>query len=179
MVINLTALREVYRIRILACDLSMTCPAFSIIDIVNNEAFVVEIRIQNNKYNIKKGHGCRLTLINKVLEGIKRDYSDIDEIVRERAFTKGITVTQILFKVVGATEQKMYELWGQKQIYEISPTTVKRLIAGDGKASKKEVEDGVRKFLTANQKNINFITDDASDSVAVGLSHGIKRGLLG
>ena len=63
-------------------------------------------------------------------------------------------------------------------IEEIPPTTIKSIIAGYSRASKEEVEEGVRELLPEHQKEMEFYSDDESDAVAVGLTYCIRKGLL-
>lgn len=58
---------------------------------------------------------------------------------------------------------------------DIPPTTVKKFVAGNGKATKEQVESSVRDWLLEKQKNWVFLTDDCSDAVAVGIAWGLKN----
>lgn len=164
--------------RILAMDLSLSFPAFAIMDIVKGKALVKDIRYCNNKEVSKLSHGERLQRIADVMREIFKDYPNIDWVVREKGFSRYAQTTQTLFKVVGVSDLEVFEGTGLTKIDEIAPTSVKRLIAGDGKASKQDVEEGVREHLVDLQKNIEFITDDCSDAVAVGIAWFIKNGYL-
>ncbi|HID0815749.1 TPA: crossover junction endodeoxyribonuclease RuvC [Clostridium botulinum] len=166
--------------RILAMDLSLSLPAYAIIDIVKGKALVREIRHTDNKSGKlpKLSHAERLDRIAKDIVKIFADYPDIDAVVREKGFSRYANTTQILFRVVGVSDLKVFEASGITNIDEIAPTSVKRLVAGDGKASKQEVEEGVREHLVDLQKNIEFFSDDESDAVAVGIAWMIKNGYL-
>jgi len=167
--------------RILACDLSLSFPAFAIMDIVNGKALVKEIRYCDNKSNPKiqkLSHPERLSRIADTIRQIFNDYPDIDHIVREKGFSRYAMTTQTLFKVVGISDLTAYECWGVTTIDEIAPTSVKKLVARDGKASKQEVEVGDREHLVDLQKDTFFLTDDCSDAVGVGISWFIKNGYL-
>lgn len=166
--------------RILAMDLSMSFPAYAIIDIVNGKALVRDVRYTDNKSKNanKLSHAERLSRIAKDISQIFKDYPDIDAVVREKGFNRYANVTQVLFRVVGISDLKVFEGSGITKIDEIAPTSVKRLIAGDGKASKDEVAEGVREHLVPLQKNMEFYTDDCSDAIAVGISWMIKKGLF-
>lgn len=157
-------------LRVLAMDLSMNLPAFAILDVVDKEINIVDVRYCNNKKNAKNSHGFRLSQISIMMKQILLDFPDIDVVVREKGFTRFAGVTQTLFKVVGVSDLVVFEGIGVNNIYELSPTSVKKLITGDGKASKIEVEKGVRKYLTHSQKDYRFATDDCSDAVAVGIA---------
>ena len=166
--------------RLLAMDLSLSSPAYAIIDIVNGKGLVREIRRTDNKSGKlpKLTHGERLDRIAKDIMKIFVDYPDIDAVVRERGFFRFATTTQILYKVVGVSDLKVYEASGISVIDEIAPTAVKKLVTGDGKSDKKAVEAGVIRHLVPMQKDIKFETDDCSDAVAVGIAWMIQRNLL-
>lgn len=161
-------------------DLSLNLPAYAIIDIVKGKALIRETRFTNNKIigGSKVPTAIRLKHIADDIEKIFKDYPDIDAVVREKGFSRYANTTQILFRVVGVSDLKVYEGTGITEIAEIAPTTVKRLIAGDGKANKDEVAEGVREFLVPAQKDYEFESDDVSDAIAVGISYMIKKGLL-
>lgn len=166
--------------RLLAMDLSMSLPAYAIIDIVDGRAVVKEIRYTDNKKGklAKLSHAEKLERIAKAIGELFTDYPNIDAVVREKGFFRFATTTQVLFRVVGVCDLKVFESSGITKIDEIAPTSVKRLVAGDGKASKAEVEIGVREHLIEAQKDIVFETDDCSDSVAVGIAWMILNGYL-
>lgn len=166
--------------RILAMDLSLSFPAYAVIDVVGGKALVREIRYTDNKSKKadKLPHAKRLDRIAQDISQILIDYPDIDAVVREKGFSRYANTTQILFKVVGVSDLTVYTASGIDKIDEIPPTTVKLLLAGTGKADKKQVEEGVREHLVDLQKDIEFKTDDCSDAVAVGIAWMIKHGLF-
>ena len=73
----------------------------------------------------KAGHGEILDAIYDLLCELS---VDIDVFVREKGFYRFPHETQALFKVVGGADYK-----------EISPSAVKKLLTGNGKASKDDV----------------------------------------
>ncbi len=60
-----------------------------------------------------------------------------------------------------------------KHIDVMAPSSVKKIVAGNGRASKDEVKDSLAKFIK-NFERIKFITSDESDAVAIGVAYGIK-----
>lgn len=160
--------------------MSLNLPGYAIIDVVKGKALIRETRFTNNKIRggSKIPRAKRLKYIADDIEQLLKDYPDIDVVVRERGFSRFTRTTQVLFEVVGVSDLKVYEGLGITKIEEIAPTTVKRLVAGDGKASKDDVAEGVREHLVPAQKNYEFETDDVSDAIAVGISYMIQKGLL-
>lgn len=156
---------------ILAMDLSLSFPAFAILQQEGNRVRIVDIRYVDNKRFSSLSHGERLNRISKSIIKIAEDYPTLSVVVREKGFTRHITTTQALFKVVGVSDLEIFRHYGITHIHEISPTSVKKYITGDGKASKLDVDRGVRKFLVDEQKLYTFLTDDLSDAVGVGIAY--------
>ncbi|PFJ12474.1 crossover junction endodeoxyribonuclease RuvC, partial [Bacillus cereus] len=102
-----------------------------------------------------------------------REYEPFDTIVREKGFSRFAATTQALFKVVGVSDLvlRVYH------IVELSPTTIKTIMTGSGKAGKEEVELAVRDVLGLGEDYI-FISDDESDACAVILAYLLENGIL-
>lgn len=166
--------------RLLAMDLSMSFPAYAVVDVVNGQALVREIFYTDNKSKgrNKLPHACRLDRISTDITEIFKEYPDIDTVVREKGFSRYANTTQVLFRVVGISDLAVYRASGISKIEEIAPTAVKKHITGDGKASKEQVADGVRERLVPMQKDMEFYTDDCSDAVGVAMSWLIKTGSI-
>ncbi|MBP1938155.1 crossover junction endodeoxyribonuclease RuvC [Paenibacillus sediminis] len=60
----------------------------------------------------------------------------------------------------------------------ITPTSVKKIVTGSGKAEKADVAQAVRKWLRLPD-DYRFATDDESDAAAVILAHLISENLIG
>ena len=164
------------KIRILSADLSLNCPGFCVAPVENNK-FNIECVAHVNNKSAKLSHAEKLKRTKDALVGLCSVY-DIDHVVRERGFSRFSATTQALFKVVGMSDVTIYEELGVTKIEEITPTQIKSLIGGHGKATKDEVEGGLRDLLNADQKDFPFKTDDESDAVAVALAFCIQKGLL-
>lgn len=164
--------------RILSMDLSLNCPAFCVGYVENNQFTIEEVRHVDNK-NPKLTHAEKLKRTADEIEYICHKYADsIDYVVREKGFSRFATTTQALFKVVGVSDLTVYKHTGINAIEEIAPTQIKVYVGGYGKASKDEVENGLRDMLIDSQKDYPFATDDESDAVGVALTFCLKTGLL-
>jgi crossover junction endodeoxyribonuclease RuvC len=163
---------------VLAMDLSLSLPAYAVLEIIDNRVIIADIRYTNNKKKSKLSHGERLELIANDIAQIFIDYPNIDAVVREKGFSKFPTATQTLFKVVGVSDLTIYKSSGITKIDEIAPTSVKKYVTGNGKSDKGLVEIGVRTFLVDEQRDITFDTDDCSDAVAVGIAWMVKNNYL-
>lgn len=166
----------------LAMDLSLAQPGFSVLAITD-EGYPIILETSHVKTNAKKPHGERLIEIADEIERLLHDYNP-QHVVREKGFSRFPAVTQALFKVVGVSDYVLcecgefnpnYEL--PKTIDEIAVTSVKKLVTGNGKASKSDVEKSVRKRLQIDRVSY-FANDDESDAAAVGLAYYVKNGLI-
>lgn len=170
---------------IFAMDLSMNLPCMVVLRISEDKKIIIQdVGYVDNKKNTKKKSAEKLSEIKaKMCEMIYLNQLDLCpqknlHIVREKGFSRFAMTTQLLFRVVGVSDVVMYDLLKEKDITEITPTSVKKLVTGDGKASKDEVMDEVRKYLCDEQKDFEFYSDDVSDAVAVGVAYALKKGLL-
>lgn len=65
----------------------------------------------------------------------------------------------------------------KKEVVEYAPMTIKKMVAGDGRADKKLVQKAVREFLGAKVRSQNkgkTHFDNAADALAVALCHAFK-----
>lgn len=163
-------------IRILSMDLSLNLPAFALLEVIDEDIKVVATSYVDNKKNTKKSHGFRINAIYAELSNFIAEAGEIDYVVREKGFSRFAGVTQTLFKVVGVSDLAVFKN-GDKPVNELSPTTVKRLVTGNGKADKDEVADAVLDFIS-NADEITFYSDDVSDAVAVGIAFAIENSII-
>ena len=160
------------------CDLSLSGSAFAVLQFDRGTVEIIETLFIDNKKNAKRGTGYRLAQIEQGLTDLLRRHPDITVVVRERGFSKFPAVTQTLFRVVGVADLTLYKQCGGVELGEIPPSAVKKLVTGNGKADKAEVELCVRLYLSKHQQDYVFQTDDVSDAVAVGIAWGLQNKLL-
>jgi crossover junction endodeoxyribonuclease RuvC len=149
---------------VLGLDLSLNGSAFAVIDVQDGVSSIVDTVLVNNKK--VKTHGEKLLNIAMKLDETIRKH-DIERIARERGFTRHNKATQALYKVVGVVDYVL-AIHGIYECDEIAPTTVKKELTGDGRASKEDVERAVREYI--KEKDFVFETDDVSDAVAVAIT---------
>lgn len=163
-------------IRILGMDLSLTCPAFAVLDVFetytegtdgapDSVSFFVT-HMSHVKTDSRRSHGERLADIAAKLDEILTDYERFDIVARERGFSRFNKTTQTLHKVVGVVDL-IAAKHGINDVKEFSPTTVKKVITGNGKSEKDEVA-GVLKRLVSGADE--FATNDESDALAVAVA---------
>lgn len=111
--------------------------------------------------------------MNAICELLSELSQGIDVFVRERAFSRFPHETQALFKVIGIADLIAWQT-GNAVYSEIAPTTVKKLLVSSGRATKQEVADALEMYVGQQ----NYITDDESDAVAVGIAWLKQQNLL-
>ena len=94
--------------------------------------------------------------------------------MRERAFSRFPHETQALSKVVGIADLTAWQA-AEATYDELAPTTVKKILAGSGRATKLEVSEALLPYIGQQ----DYATDDESDAVAVGVAWLIQNTLLG
>ena len=169
----------------LAMDLSLSQPGFAVLAITDGKPIVLETSVV--KTDAKKSHGERLEDIDSELEGYLWGYKPT-HIVREKGFSRFPAVTQTLFKVVGVTDLVIAFYTGcfdeaPKEAHEIPVTSVKKLVTGNGKATKEDVAEAVFRRLQIENTDEYYtksgkLIDDKTDAMAVGLAYYIEKGLI-
>lgn len=119
-----------------------------------------------------------LTEIRESFLALANSYEkgEIQCFVREKAVgTFAHAVTMTLNKVVGVTDQCLWEVNQSEWNEDLMPVPIKKIITGNGKASKEDVASSIKQYL---DKDYEIQTDDESDAVAVGLAWLIEQGIL-
>ena len=115
-----------------------------------------------NNRGEKKRHG---QILAEIYDLITELAVDVAVFVREKGFSRFPHETQALFKVVGVADLAAWTTC-QTEFVEIAPTTVKKLLAGSGKATKEEVATALETYVG----NHKYEVDDESDALAVGIA---------
>ena len=129
----------------------------------------------NNKYSKKKSHGQILSEIAKELHVYLKEYPDA-VLVREEALaviSRSAKTLQTLHKVVGIADLYAWAC-GHRIFEEVHPLTIKSVVGGNRDASKDDVASGLEKYVG----KLEYICDDESDSVAVGITWLIQKNFL-
>lgn len=165
----------------LSMDLSLTSPGFAVLAVTDeNEPILLDKSIV--KTNAKKSHGHRLNQIAVEIVRLVNEYKP-NHIVREKGFSRFPTVTQSIFRAVGASDLAVYNAGFPDKIEEIAVTSVKKAVTGNGKATKEQVADAVFDRLQITNTddfhtNKSVLIDDLTDACAVGLAYYINKGLI-
>jgi len=154
---------------ILGLDISLTSTGYAVCRLDRGKLEVID------KGRIKtyssQPYGVRLQKIKTRIDILLEIYP-IDLVIKEGGFTRGFS-TQQIFRAVGVCELVCAER-GHEKIEEIAPTSIKKFVAGYGKASKDEVALGVMDYVG----EMEFESDDVSDAVAVVIAYLVREGVL-
>lgn len=163
--------------KVCACDLSLKRPGICILSLKKTDKGIeitnVQLSSVDNKTDKKKTHG---QLLDEIGAEFKRIYplNSIVYCVREKGIMHQMTPAErSLSKVEGLLDWTLWAFYGQEW-FDIYPVTVKKLIAGSGKAEKEDVAIALEKYI-GKQK---YKCDDESDAAAVGIAWLIQQGQL-
>jgi crossover junction endodeoxyribonuclease RuvC len=155
----------------LGLDLSMSSAGVAVVSVKGRTPELIQaFRIKTHP---KERHGLRLFAIAKRLKETHELHGPFQTVVREKGFSRFAAATQAIFKVVGISDF----IFRDYDIEEISPTTIKAKLAGNGKSSKEEVELAVRRHLNLPDE-YKFESDDASDACGVILTYLFKEDII-
>lgn len=157
---------------ILSIDSSLACPAFAVCEVNLTERSIKVIEVSHLKTNSKKSTGYRLFQIAQHVQGLFDEY-DFDAIVIEKGFNRFATATQQIQRTVGVLLVLIYRN-GIDAVEELSPTSVKKYVTGNGKASKEELATALESYVG----KLTYKTNDESDSVGVAIAYAKQKGWI-
>ena len=169
--------------RLIAADLSLKRPGFCemLIDKTNGECKIKSVSLYSVDNKSKtKPVGQILHEIADVFHNIVLKNRDMPTFyVREKSVNNygfaargGAIARAAISEVVGIID---YEAWKErKEFDEIYPVTIKKTIAGSGKADKTQVANALKKYVG----DLSYKNDDESDATAVAVAFLIISGEL-
>ncbi|WP_141431928.1 crossover junction endodeoxyribonuclease RuvC [Bacillus sp. 03113] len=160
--------------RILAFDISAS-PGVAVLEIKRGRPLLVYA--DSIKTDTSTPDSQRFAYVEAFAIKAIHERGPFDVVVREH-FTKGGSKrsTQLVFGSWAMIDAALGK-YGYKVDAEITPTTVKKIVGGNGSASKEEVEAGVRRILGLADDYV-FKSNDESDAAAIGLAYLIREGLI-
>jgi Holliday junction resolvasome RuvABC endonuclease subunit len=149
---------------IIALDLSLSNTGVCVFDKEGNPIELLSISTDNKMLQQE-----RLRIIGDKFLEIKKKYN-IDIMILESGFSKFNISTQAIYRVHGIAcylfsdcEQKTY-----------APSTVKKIITGNGKSDKKIVQEHVKKIYP----DLEIKNNDQSDACAIGICWLLENGIV-
>ena len=164
--------------RVVAADLSLRRPGWCLLSVVKSNdvtsVTVEQLVSVDNKANKKKTHGEILAEIQGAFINLCFPVEPNTFYVREQeVLHMKVPSERDVSKVVGLMDYSLWKLDG-KEWFSIYPVTVKKLVAGSGKAEKSEVAAALEKYIGKQE----YKCDDESDAVAVGIAWLIQQGQI-
>ena len=155
-------------VRILGIDPGIATLGFGIIDVVGSSSVHVS-------------HGVIRTLAGSPPEQrLATIASDMQELLETYA-PQEVAVEQLFFAKNTTTAMRVAEARGValasiaasgRSVAEYTPLQVKEAIGGSGSASKREIQEMVRRLLKLTRSPS---PDDAADALAIALTHRVRR----
>lgn len=115
----------------------------------------------------------RLAIVYDEAHQLIKKYSPDEIALESLIFTKSVPSLAKLAQARGSLISGFGRSY-QGKIFEYAPTLVKSTVTGHGQATKEGVEKTLKMIFG---KETEFITDDASDAVAIALCHGLHLGV--
>lgn len=127
---------------------------------------ILKFSIQTNS---KGSHGKKLREIYDAISPYMKTYP-CEIVVFESGFTRFNKATQVLYRVHGLIEF----MFSDAQRFSYAPTSIKKTITGNGRATKEEVRD----VLLGEFPHMKFENDDESDAFAACICYFTKEGII-
>lgn len=161
------------KFKLCAADLSLRCPGFCLMDVDNGTIKNVRLLSLNNKGKKNKTHGQILNEIYDLFytNVIQHKTGNAWVYVREKmVMNLKVPSERDVAKVVGLMDYML----GDTEWYEIYPVTIKKIVAGSGKAEKSEVAIALEKYIGKQE----YKCDDESDAAAVAIAWLVQQGQI-
>lgn len=161
--------------RYLGLDVSLS-PGFAVID-VSARGRPKLVAAEAVTTTARDNDSARYSYVEAKTSMLAFEYGSFAEIIREDYQTsRSKRARQAVFGAWAAVDVGLGR-HGYKVTAHITPTEVKRLVGGDGRADKDAVANGVRRLLRLDD-GYEFASDDASDAAAVALAWLIREGRI-
>ncbi|MBU9705878.1 crossover junction endodeoxyribonuclease RuvC [Paenibacillus sp. AK121] len=165
-------------LRVLGLDLSLS-PGIAAIEVRNRQPYLVAC--SSVATSTDDPDAVRNYIVETFVAQFVRAHRPFDHVVRED-FTAGRNkrATQTIFSSWAAADRALYSYGYQVADLKpaLAPTSVKRLVTGNGKAEKAEVAAAVRRLLRLGEDYVFKTGYDDSDACAVALAYLIREGLI-
>lgn len=161
--------------RYLGLDLSLSSPGFAVIEVRNRRPRLIAAMYVKTKSSESRVERC--AQIADELAVFIRAHRPFDAIIREDFVSKN-PGTQKAVYAVWHTVDCVLDRFGYAVTADVNQGTVKRILTGEGKAEKGDVEAVVKRLLRLRD-DFKFGSNDESDACAVVLAWLIRERLIG
>ncbi|MFD2704673.1 crossover junction endodeoxyribonuclease RuvC [Salibacterium lacus] len=161
--------------RILSFDTSMGRPGAALVEVKAGKPRI--LALSHCVTNAKQPHGLRAEIIDAWAVSFVAAHAagGFDAIVREDFVGRTSKQSHPVYSAWGACDRALNKFGLAFTTSAISQSSVKKAVAGNGKAEKPELAEAVRR-LTGYAGD--FAVDDESDAAACALAYAINEGLI-
>ncbi|MFZ4454288.1 crossover junction endodeoxyribonuclease RuvC [Salibacterium aidingense] len=161
--------------RILAFDTSMGRPGAALVEVKAGKPRI--IAVSHCVTTAKQPHGLRAEIVEAwavsfIAAHVARGF---DAIVREDFVGRTSKQSHPVYSAWGACDRALNKFGLNFTAPAISQSSVKKAVAGNGKAEKPELAEAVRKMTGYTGE---FAVDDESDAAGVALAYAVQAGLI-
>lgn len=158
-------------IRFMGFDISSVSTGVSVVDMAANGELSV-VFTTNIITNSKDKTGKRLKIFAEEMTGLLNEFKP-DFVIKETTICRN--GNQFINMKFFAAFELVLELEGYPKFYEYAPTSIKKTIAGHGRATKEAVAEAIQKYT---EIDVTGLTNDETDSLGVVLTHIGKTATL-
>ena len=157
--------------RSLGLDLSLSSPGFAVIEVRNRRPRLIAAMHVKTKSSESRVERC--AQIADELAVFIRAHRPFDAIIREDFVSKNPGTQKAVYAVWHTVDWTL-DRFGYAVTADVNQGTVKRILTGEGKAEKGDVEAAVKRLLRLKD-DFKFGSDDESDACAVAMAWLIRE----
>lgn len=157
--------------RYMAFDISSVSTGVAVVDMAASGELSL-VFSSNIITSSKDKTGKRLRIFAEEMTGLLNEFKP-DFIIKETTIARMAT-QHIQLKFFAAFELVL-ELEGYPKYFEYAPTTIKKVVAGHGRATKEAVAEAIQLYTAVD---VEDMTNDETDAIAIVLTHIGKTATL-
>lgn len=150
--------------RFIGLDVSSVSTGVAVIDMTAQGELTV-IYSSNIITNSKDATGKRLRIFAEEFTGLLAEFKP-DVVVKESTVVR--MGTQMILAKFDGVFDLVLDLEGYPKPYQYSPTTIKKTVAGHGRATKEAVAEAIQTYTAVD---VSDMTNDETDAIAIVLCH--------
>lgn len=159
----------VKKLRYLGIDPGTNVLGYAIIEVVKKQVQIIDVGV----INMKKldSHTIKLKHIFLRIQGLIKQYNPYEMAIEAPFYGKNVQSMLKLGRAQGVAMAAA--MTNQVEVTEYSPRQIKQAVTGNGNASKEQVAAMLETILNTK---IDYLSNDASDALAVALCHYYRAG---
>jgi crossover junction endodeoxyribonuclease RuvC len=162
--------------RIVGIDTSFSSPGIAVVDVKNRKpSLIATSHVKTDGKHAKQSKATRSQTIYAWAHLFIREHMPFDVITREDFTGRTSRQNYPVFSAWNSVDRALADFGYVITEKPITPQTVKKTVAGTGRAEKDDVARAVRKLTGYTG---DFPTDDTSDAAAIALCWAIQQGVI-